>query len=251
MSTAVSFALYSLQSANIITTWINYDDAWTIEHQSVKKPRIDGWIFLWKYFRKKEIIVRWYMTHDTASDLNDLIDTFKKNLWVAEQFLDITVNSVVRRTVATATSINFWRKNYHLTFIPFEVTFTTVVPFFFLTSDNTDSKSAQSSSPVSMTVVNEWTAFAEPVVTVTFDTWTTALTVTMTIDWISVSASDTYSATDVLVFNWRTKQVTLNWTEIEYSWTFPDLATGTNNIEFTVSWTFLADFDVVHITRFI
>lgn len=132
---SIVFDGYSLQNANIITSKINYDDQGQIELNSFNYPRVDGGWVLSKFYRGRIIVLNCTIKADTATAFNTLLDTTKKNLRKTEGYLEITVNSEIRRIKATLKSFDVSREHYNVNFVPVTIEFEALEPFFYTLTD--------------------------------------------------------------------------------------------------------------------
>lgn len=87
----VAFDGYGLQNAYVITTKADYDDSRWMDLNQFARPNDDGGGTVSRYYRGRDISLEITIKGDTAQDLNDRIDDFKRNLRNVEGNLDIKV----------------------------------------------------------------------------------------------------------------------------------------------------------------
>lgn len=243
------FNWYSLDNwSSIRVQTVNYDDVWEIEWNIYNAPQTDWWWVLWHFFRAKQIIFRLSLKSNTLEDLNDLVDDFKKNIRETEWDLDIKVNWNIRSTKASLTSLKFNRQFYHITFIqPIELIFSTIEPNWkdkYYTVEEFQNVTSSTLEEVINTSSYKTDYRIQFAFAWSWISWVTQ--VSIEIDWYEVEIQETITNNDVLIFDWEEKQCTLNWTIIDYSWVFTKFNPWTNQIQFTLNWTFTVDISVLY-----
>ena len=227
----------------------NHDDIWEIELNLFNAPRTDwGWV-LWHYYRRKDITISLSLSQTTAILLNDLIDDFKENTRETEWYLEITINSEVRRLKASISSLVFNRQYFNITFVQnVEIVFTTIEPFSYAkTLENVTYYSI--TWDLSEEITNNWTVKTETISYFIFWTWIAALTSIIITSWDNtMTISETISDNDVLIIDWDQKTVTIDWVDVDYTGTFIDLDVWANPILFDFAgWaTFSCDITIIH-----
>lgn len=125
---SVTFGSLSLQSSTIVTS--------EIQHENVVQKRLnvqkfadrEGGRLIRPDFDVKLITVSGHIKGTSQSNLEDTLDTFKKNLNKSEQNLDVEYNGGTRRYVATCSRISFARRHYTIDYIEWEAEFTVSNP---------------------------------------------------------------------------------------------------------------------------
>jgi len=248
---SIIFNWFWLQNANIVTAF--KDDEWfpDIDLTTFQNPVVDGWWILNRRYSKKVIKLKWVLKHNSASELQTLIDNFKLNCSAVEWFLDIKTNWIYRRTKATVVSSKvFDKRHFDITRTPYELTFETVEPFFYFRSPETISD-LWVSADHNIEFTYNWTAISYPRIYFIF--WTVSATdeISMTLNWSTVSISEAITTWDIVILDAEEKSVKLNWTEIEYTWTFPNLVNWSNLFEFEINETFEVDLTILYKTNFL
>jgi hypothetical protein len=179
-----------------------------------------------------------------------LIDVFKLKTSVVEWYLDIKVNWYYRRTKATVVSNQILdRKHFNINVVPFEITFSTLEPFFYNTNDvSVGEEWVTGDTAINFTYY--WTAPSQPRVYLIFGATTTD-TVIFTLNDKQLTVNAMFDGWDVLLYDSLTKSVTINWTEVDYTWTFPQIIYWENNFDFKINWTTTVDITILYATNFL
>lgn len=233
---------------NVWVNTINHRDLATVKLSTFDFPRINGWGITWKKYSNKTIQVTLTLVWQTNQEIEDLIDTLKKNLNKTEWILDMKFGNNRRVINATMTDMKFPNFSIRDVVVPeITITFESLDPLFrdknavnwdFLTItwDYTDA------------VINYWTEKVFPKIYLTFQPWIVWLSdVDITIGGYTLSINETINDNDLLIIDWQTKSVLLNWVDIDYDWIFAPIEVGQNLIEFafTPSSTFTVDISVL------
>ena len=240
----ISFNNYWLQNNNIITEW---EWLWIRDYPNrriniIDIPQGDWQILNDTFYSWRTVILSWILNSTDSNSLNDLIDEFKLNLSFANKLLKWKVNWETRQINATISDIRFWTKER--IFIPFDITFISQNSYW--TKTNQESVLIENMSDNSRTEdITNILKEAFPLFIFWVKTWSiTALSITSNSIWITVN--ETITSWDVLYIDGRKKQVLLNGSEIDFEGVFPLLNNWSNNVEFTVTWTYTSDVSVIY-----
>ena len=229
----------------------NHDDLWSIKLDTFNAPRVDwGWV-LWQYYRSKDISLDISLNADSVALLNALIDDFKKNTRKTEWWLEIYLDSTVRRVKASVVDLKFNRQYFNITFCQeVTITFRTMDPHW-------QEKNATSSSYLWITadlneeIENTGNVDVYPNFYFNFSSVVSLWSVSIEMWWYSIGITETINTWDVLIIDWTNRDVTLNWTSIDYTWTFPLLEVWDNPVTFDFgSGTFSCDITVIYYTTY-
>lgn len=237
----IVFNGYSLQSTSVITTDLIVDNYPSREFDIDNIPRGDGRIYLNDYWRTKRITLKGYIKKDTNSLLEAEIDDFKYALSAPEANLDVKIDGVIRRFVASCTNADVFsgRQGYHITLVPFTLQFDCLKPFGTDTEYTVYDWLAQTGLTLNEQVENYGTAEATPVIIYNFSAASsvTGLTFTNNATSQSITITETISTGDYLRIDGENKEVTLNGSVVDYTGSFPRLDVGVNSFTSTITGT--------------
>lgn len=236
----IVFNSYGLQNTMIVTT--NMIDS--IPERSldiVDRPRAHGQILLNDWWRTKDITLTGYIRATSVTELAAEVDQFKYKMSDREGNLDIKIDGVVRRYVATLANKDIFddRKGYHVTFMPWKLVFRCLTPFAVLPNYISDDFLNETDLSLNEQIENEGTTVAQPVLIFNFSAANavTALSWTNNTNNEAISITTSISAGDYIRIDGETKQVTKNGTVIDYSGIFPLLDVGINSFSLNITGT--------------
>ena len=233
-----------LQNEYVTTSIIEEDNI--IDFTSFDFPKNNGRWLLWYYWRWKRIRLKINIRWDDATDFNNRLDEFRKSIFQSEVNLDIKVNWVVRRIKATCVSSPKVLDFFNITFLNLEVEFETLEPYFYELSYQT-SAFLNKTTDFNEEIFNNWTTWADILIYFLFKTWLTWVNdISVTIWSKTINITETIDDNDVLLINWETKEVLLNWSIVDYNWEFPVLEVNSNIINFEINWTYDVDINVLN-----
>lgn len=233
-----------MQSANIITSRIDYDNEGQVELNAFNFPKSDGGGVLSKYFRGRAISIECTIKADTGTAFNDLLDTIKKKLRTTEGYLDITVNGEIRRIKATLTKFDAGRMHYNVSFTKATLEFTAVEPFFY-------AKNKQSYEFLGVTgssgfeIENEGSVESLPALYFIGTATCNISSLAITAFGKTLTVSTTLVAGDILIVSSEDKTVTKNGAEIDYTGFFPIFPPGSNPFTVTTVGTTALDITII------
>lgn len=242
----IIFNWFGFQNANVVTSFKDDQNFPEISLQTFQNPIIDGGWILNRRFSSKDITLKGVLKTNTASEMEALIDTFKLKTSEVEGYLDIKIDWTYRRTKATCVKNDvFKRQNHDITRCPFEITFRTVEPFFYLRTKETYFEEWVTAN-VNIDLAYYGTATAFPKVYFFF--WSVAWTnaVSVELNWNKIELAETITTNDILIIDCLEKIVTLNWTAIDYTWSFPSLLYWSNVFTILINGTFTCDISILY-----
>lgn len=236
---SVVFDGYSLQNSEIIVTRLSHEVMPTRDFRTSPIPRNDGEFIINDFWRRKFIKIKGIIKTDSASLLEAKIDEFKKRLAPREKNLDIKVNGVVRRYVATLTNGNqlFDRDSYHISYIPFDAEFTVLNPF----GEDVDYTSTSTEDAIDLSPTHEFdnggTIKARPIITFNFSAAVnlTKISITNNTRNETIELNANISAPAYVRFDSEQRTVSIDGVEQDYDGSFPELNTGTNTFTITIT----------------
>ena len=233
-----TFNGWSLDNWNTVRViWSNHDDIWTIDFNTYNTPLEDGGGVLWKYYRRKTIQLTLSISAWNPEAFNDLIDEIKYRTSITQWILKIIINGVVRERTATCTSLKFNRQNFNVNWCGKVVlTFTCVNPHSQLENPTAENIVSQTGTYQS-SVVYDGRAETYPKLYITMDSGTSTW-MRFTLNGYNIEINTSLSAWDIIIFDGETKRVTVNDTEVVYTWPFTPLSYGENIYAVYNTWTY-------------
>jgi len=241
----------SLQNENFTITNSSFDNSHLIENEIFNRPLTD-WVWeLNFFFREKIIKFSWKISTENAEELNNEIDRIKKIVLQNSKNLDIKVNWVIRRWNATCINAEelFFREFYNVTFINIELQFR-VTEFFKEIIRQNITLSWQTAWFIEE-IYNDWSAKANPLVTITFNSVTSVDEIIFTNWWDTITIDETIINWNILQIDVEEKQVLINDVEVDYSWTFPRLDPWVNSYQIEINWTKNFDFNLSYFNTYL
>ena len=245
-SASFSFDWYSLDNwTTRRITYSDHDNLWTIAYETYDFPRIDWWDALARYYRNKNITIKLCLKASSNEWLNDLIDELKLATNKVQWNLDIIINWIVRRRKATLTKLDFWRQAYNIDFLQdVTLTFSCINPISFNLSSISETYnwlSGNFAAEISYT----WKVSCFPTIYLIIQ-WVNDLSkITIEMNWYFLHISEEFLPWDVVLIDWESKLVKINWVNHKYSWPFPVLESWINHMEITLNSWWLANYNAV------
>lgn len=235
---------FSLQSQYIKTSTIQESNA--ISLTSFDFPKNNGKGLLWYFKRWKEITLMTTVKWESVTDFNSRLDELRKNLFQEQVNLDVKTDGVIRRIKVNCTGAPKNIEHYNNTFLKMEISLTTLEPFFYELSNQTNSFLNKTTS-FADAITNQGSAESDIRAYFLFNAWTAwVTTVTLAMGNNTITINESITAGDSLYINGETKEVQLNWSDIDYTWQFPFLSINTNYPNFTIDWTFDVDINILN-----
>lgn len=240
----ISFDNYGLQNKNVVTEW---DWFWLRDYSDRRidltdTPQWDGQILNDSFFGWRTIDISWYLIADNKSALDDLIDEFKLSLSKRNRLLKWKINDEIRQLYATVTELTFWTKEN--IYIPFDLTFSSQNSYWSKEKQQSLLIEWLTTSPRIDDINNKW-EISKPLWIFWFKTASWVDTIDIKVWWIGCIISETIVDWDILVVNWETWIITLNWNQVDFEWVIPIFNSWYNNSTLEINWTFEVDVNIV------
>ena len=163
---AISYNSFNLQDTSFRTKDIIYRNFPEKVIDVELKSRRDGFLLVDTYYSAKDISISGTLTRDTEANLKTSLDSMKEALHTDEAALDIDDGGTTIRYVASVVSIDIPEEHYHITHVPYRITFR-AQPFGHLTSSTTSTNTI-TSSPYSTTINPTGSASPSPILKWTY-----------------------------------------------------------------------------------
>lgn len=235
----ISFNEYNLQNGSVNIVDIDVETPGNIQYISKDRGLTHGSSFIDKKYRNRNIRMKGYLLASSRQAVEELADEFKKNVDQVQAYLRLkTRGNTYRQILATATNIDMPRVAYHVTKIPFTITFTANNPFFEGLDTESDTFTGITTASYIDSMDNNGSADMGARVILIFGTWNTGVTsVAFTANDRTITITDTFANSDVLVLDMENKKVLLNGIKHDYTGTFPDFPPGVNAFTCAVNGT--------------
>lgn len=233
MATSITFNGFDFQDAEVITPDI---DRYTPATKSVQKFPLsfsNRQKVVASFYQEKTIVIAGTINESSETALQTKLSAMRAALNATEETLAIDFNGLTLNYTATGV-LKAPRKNYHVSFLEYEVTFTVVDPPYGIDSvTQNHSNNTLVAASVSSTFDTGGEVEPEPVITLTVNSETGLVRIVFTQDdtatSIRVEPTGEFTAGDVLIINTKLKKVLFNGTEIDFSGRFPEFVVGTNS----------------------
>jgi hypothetical protein len=239
------FNLFGLQNDNVVVVDSDFPSGPQIDIKSSPVPRNRGKILNDAQETESKIKMVGYLKHDTAAELEQLIDTMKKQLAAREGNIDILRPgwSGYRRWIGTLSNPHKMfsrREGYDITKSPFELEFKCFDPYAYDIDYSAEFVSGIAAATYNKVVTTGGTAQSRLILYVTFNSVTagTDFTVTNNANGQQIKITPaSIVAGDVFKIDAENAQVFKNSVPISYEGYPLDLEPGENNLQLDISST--------------
>jgi hypothetical protein len=223
-------------------------DAKGIEFETFNTAADHWWgIYGW-HIRNKKISVQAVLRYDNITELELWLSAMKSKAVAANKTLYYKrFDGKVLYTTASCTKFETNRQRYNLTFLPVDLEFTTVSPFFYWLDQSQVEYLWQSSNFAGTINYTQWEVRAEPIILVNFLTGISSVTeIAVTINDKTITVAHSVSDGDSIQISSLTKDVSVwgVWWQ-DYTGRFPILEIGVNTFDVSIDGTWDADIYVV------
>jgi len=243
-----SYNDYSFNSSLFRISWLpNIEDLPVIKYNDYDIAEAHGQGLYSYYFARKVIKISGIIKGDSVSALEDNITSLKAALSQHNKTLKYQrADGNLLETTASCTGIKFNREFYNLTFLPVEIEFTTLEPFFYWTLQQQASFEDKNSDFTGSVAYTTGSFNAFPIILISFGSVSGTSSVEIELNGTTITVNETISSSDSLLINCKTRDVSINsnsW--VDYEGTFPELSIGVNSLDVTIDWTWEADIYVL------
>lgn len=236
----LQFNLLDLQSANIITSRIDYSTAPERELDINSSPRAHGEFINSAYWRRKVITIEGVAKADTMAELEMLMDNVKKALNVETGTLYVTMPSGEVRTHACTwvgtEAIFAGRQAYNVTFMPFTISLECITPFG-LSQESEYVAELGATTTKTLSVYNEGSADTKPQMVIGINSVTNLSQIVITHNETGrvLTLDDlTDTAPTAIVIDMEALEVTQDGSVVDFSGQFLPCQAGGNNYEVAI-----------------
>lgn len=193
--------------------------------------------------KPKKFIIEWSIVAESASDLEDKIDELKYAMLQSQKkFTYIKKNGVVVEAIASCTRLDVNRKPYHITFVPVQIEFTVLDPFFYgaISNEHTDYGNI---IDFFGTVTNDKGHYETlPKAFITYNSASSCTSLSFTLNGQTIIINHAFTNGDIIVIDSKNKEVTINSVEgQDYLGEFATLPLWEISYSVDSNWTFNID----------
>ena len=214
-----------------------------INFQNYNIARTDGMGNSEYTMQNKQIAIRWWIRWSTQSDMEELILEMKRGLYKKNQKLHYKRGDGKEiYTNAYLTNLTFDRNTYTINYVPFTAVFMSLEPFFYDTQTTEYGIVWQTWNFSWSILYSDWTYHSQPIVYISMNTASWVDSITLTIDWKSITLNENIDSNSFVIFDSKNKDVSINgigWKD--YIWSFPSLDIGEKDFSISMNWSRDAD----------
>lgn len=254
-----NFSLTSLcnnETWYLIQTWNEFSRT-NIDLWEFTSSLIDwGWVYSKKYWNQT-ITFNLFIQWENHADLINKIDNLKWALQWINWDLDIKVNNEIRTYTATCESVdipsikrsNDFIENVRVSFL--------ITSWVWKLKNRTENFLANQSANFEMIISNTWNYETFPIFYLITKSGTNLQEIEIIIkdiwetSWNPLSITEQITDTNIIIVDYNSKTITIDWNEVAYFGFMTPLKTWLNAIEFNFTWTFELDAYVLYNKKFI
>lgn len=247
MPKAITYNSFDFQDSNFRTKDIMYRNLPNKVIDLELKARRDGFRLINTYYDMKDIVISGTLTRDTEANLKTSLDSMKEALGVNTANLDIGDGDGTIRYTASVASIDIPEEHYHITSVPYKITFR-CQPLGKAITPITDTKTITevSSSPYMNTFdptgsvgplpVLKWVCVGPPTSAITQIVFNNISTGDfITVANLALDASVDYLEIDVDSMTVKVSHDGGAATEVDFTGVFPKFVAGSNSYSVTIT----------------
>ena len=239
---SVTFDTVEIVTTTYVPKTLKHESAPSRDLTLVDLAKEDGAVLVSEKYGIKRIIITGNIKASTRTGLEDAIDDFKELFSRTEKDLDIDWAGVTRRYVATCVRHEFNRDFMHINFVPWMAEFVVAsgigINPTITAAINADTINAAIYTQADQALSFSGSAEPKPIMTFTYSgTWSgkdnqgIEIKNTDTDARVIFTNPSIFANGDILIFDWRTKTVTLNSVEQVWYGVFPSFDIGSVNYQ--------------------
>lgn len=231
----ITFDSVSLTTSPYNIKEIDHEKTAPLENYVYNLSRQRGSIYIGRNYRPKEIKMSGTITGTDESNLDANVDALKMLVENGYKNLDIEYRGSTRRYRALVVEADIPRNYFHMTFVPFSITFLVPTGVGEDITATTENYTAVTTTPYNNDIEIAGNTAPLPEITIEINTGTGITQAEFLLNGDKLTVTQALVATDILVLDCENKKVTLNGDEIDYTGIFPDFTVGDNNFEITMT----------------
>lgn len=239
---SIIFNDFWLQNEYFITKKINFRNMPNTDLLTFSNPKNDWWWVLDRFYKNRAITMEWTILWDSATDIENRIDALKKALSVKTWYLQMKVWNKYRRILCSLVNSDIIdRESYDITRGKYKLSFNALDPFR-SEKEWTSKLFSWINANINEDIMNEGSQYSNPIINILVNSATSVSQLKNKIWENELIINQSLSPWDIFEINAIAKTVSINGNSIDFSWRFPNLASGLNTYSMTCDWTF--DFDI-------
>ena len=238
---------YWMHNSNLYV--IDKRDRFRTDLESYDFPVSHGKWYVSNYYRWRTIELDMLLTAETSWEFNALLDTVRGNLAKSNVELSEKIAGEYRTIKVSAVNMPLDMRYYNITFLKFTVTYIALDPFWY-SEDYTSHSFLNMTADTQEEITNQGNVEVEPIITYAYTSASSVTFLRVDIDGIYLQINETITTSDSIIINCIEKTVKHNWVLVEYTWTFPEISTGSNIINFTSDGTYDVDTNILYRRNF-
>lgn len=242
ISDDIIFNDFWLQNNFFVTNKINFRNMPSIDLLTYSNPKNDGGGVLDRFYKERSITMEWTILWTDAIDIENKIDAMKKALSIKTWYLQMKVAWKYRRILCSLTNSDIIsRAHYDINRGTYKLKFTALDPFR-SEKEWTSKLYSWVNADINEDIMNEWSEYSNPIINILVNSASGVSTLKNKIWENELVVNQSLNPWDIFEINSIAKTVTINGNSIDFSWRFPNFASGINTYSMDCDWTF--DFDI-------
>lgn len=238
----------------LIKTWNEFDRT-NIDLWAYVSSLIDWWWVFSKKYWNQTITFSLFIQWENENDLIDKIDLLKWAIQWVEWNLDLRVKDQIRTYKATCSWVSV--PNFRWDFVDDVVVSFLITSWVWQVKQRTERLVANQTDDFEAIISNNGTYEAFPIIYFITKNWTDLSEIEIITKnvwettWNPLIITETITDTNIIIVDYQTKVITINWVEVPYTWFMTPLNPWLNALEFNFTWTLELDTYILYNKRFI